>query len=194
MKQSPKRTSEKARAALSQLQPTATAKKEPTPEQVEQALNGLVEAEMECYGSNLATARSVYRGNPKLVASKTTPEPWRSIAIKGGYFQNDRDAEKTPSIEQLRKQEMASARELATNWANEGKASGPINSGVDIADSLRREALREAQAALAGLAEHTVPIPVFDALLLRDLLLSYDGDGLLAAIEHLCGLHSSKAA
>ena len=196
MKQhSSKQTSGKAPAALSQPQQTATAKKKPTAEQIENALVGLVDAELQQFNCDLAIARRVYRSNPKLVTSKSYPEPWRSVSIGAGHTIGDRDTQKAPTVEQLRKQEMASARELATKWANEGEASDTGDSGVDIADSLRRGALREAQSILAGLAEPTAPIPVFDALLLRDLLLSYDGrGGLLGAIEDLFGLHSSKAA
>jgi hypothetical protein len=186
-----KRISGKASAALLQPQQIAAAAK-PAPQFIEDALKRLIKAEMESFNSNLAIARGMWRANRNLVESKTWPEPFRTAYKQANNGQEPRDDsyEKAPSIEALRRENMQAAQSLAKKWANEGIDPG----GVDIADSLRRAALQEARAILAGLAEHPVPIPVFDALLLRDLLLTYDGDGLLAAIEHLCGLPSSKAA
>jgi hypothetical protein len=188
-----KRTSGRATAAISKPQQTAADAK-PAPELIEKALNKFVALEMESFNSDLAIARGMWQANRSLVESKTWPEPFRTAYMQAhnGQEPQDDSFEKAPSIEQLRKQNMKEARELATKWANEGRDTG--DSGVDIADSLRRTALREAQTILADLAEHSVPIPVFDALLFRDLMLTYNSDGLLAAIEDLCGLPSSKAA
>jgi hypothetical protein len=113
-----KSTSGKAPVALSQPQPTAADTKQPTAEQIEKALTGLVQGEIEQFNCDLEIARRVYRSNPKLVTSKNYPEPWRTLAIEGGNFLGDRDTQKALSIEELRRQELPEARRIATLSAN----------------------------------------------------------------------------
>ncbi len=203
MKRLSKQTHEKAPAALPQPATDNQAQKQPTSEQIEKTLTALVNEEARQFNCDLEIARRVYRSNPQLVKSPRYPEPWRTLYTEElGEAPGDQDTQKALSIAQMRRKLRRLAREVATDLVNRDGATarldGPggvadANAGMDIAALLRRSALEEAQAILAGLSKHPVPMPILDALLLRDILLAYDEKGLLSAIEHLCGLpHSSS--
>ena len=190
MKQASKKTI-RAAAAVPKPQPNNPAIK-PTPGQIEEALEIVIGTQLEADASALALAREIWRSNRKLVEAPNFPEPWRKTFVRVYAYEPTDRRDKFRSLEQLRKDQLPEAEKLAAKWANEGKPSQTPS--LDIGDSLRRSALQEAQNILADLADSPPPMPVFDALLLRDLLLAYDDKGLLSAIEHLCGLPASKAA
>jgi hypothetical protein len=114
-----------ATAALSQPQQNNTAKKQPTPEQIEEALKLWIGDEVRQFACDLEIARRVYRSNPELVKPKRYPEPWRTMFIEAydGEIPNDRGTQKAPSIERLRKTALPDAIETATAWANKEEAT-----------------------------------------------------------------------
>ena len=94
------------------------APKRTTPEQIEKALNLLVDGYVDQFNTDLEIARRVYRSNPKLVKSARYPEPWGTLYMEqhGGDAPSDKDTEKAPSVAQIRKNELQNAREVATGW------------------------------------------------------------------------------
>jgi hypothetical protein len=197
MKHSTRSKSGKAPAAISQPATDNQAQKQPSSEQIEKTLAALVNQEVHQFNCDLEIARRIYRSNPQLVKSPRYPEPWRTLFTEElGEAPGDQDTQEALSIAQMRRKLRPFAREIATDLVNKDGAAGAANAGTDIAESLRLTAFTEAQAILARMADRVSPVSAFDALLLRDILLTHESCSLVEAIEHVCGRRpsSNKAA
>lgn len=65
------------------------AAKTPTAEQIEQALQLLVETEYECFTNDLVIARGFWRKYPAMVESAKLPEPFRAYLMKEKHDENN---------------------------------------------------------------------------------------------------------
>jgi len=113
---------------------TVPAKKRPTPEQIDEALKKLVAVRVEQFNADLAIARGMWRRNRKLVESPHWPEPYRTLYMgaNDGAEPEDQESEKAPTIQQLRKEELAHARQIATTRANASQDAGLSPAAVNL--------------------------------------------------------------
>jgi hypothetical protein len=114
---------------------TATAtKKQPTGEQIEEALQPLIEERMEQFAVRLAIAREFYKKHRPLVTAPKFPKRYAasyegSKHNKSGrpmttFVSVDEPAEKAPTDASLRKELLGEARKIATYRAKlEGKST-----------------------------------------------------------------------
>jgi hypothetical protein len=155
-------------------------KKQPTDEQIEEALQPLIKERTENFSVRLANAREFYKKHRLLVTAPKFPERY-TAAYEGSkhdksgkpittFVSVDEPAEKAPTDASLRTELPKEAREIATYRAklDESPSAAAVNdehvTGIEI---LRQTALSQARFCMEYFEENA---SLVDAMLLRDLV------------------------